>query len=323
MLISLLQPAPETVANFDEMILVSEGRIIYAGRVDEVIDHFCSLGYNIPERMDVADWLQELATKDGWVYLAENTIEAQKDKIELTKNHLTSAEFMERFYASERGKQILATLANPPKSEDHDFIMDVVSQRYRSSHFDCLKLVVTRELLLWWRDKYAIKAKVGQSIAVGVVAGTMYWQSSDEVSIVGVLFQSMFYCVINAMLSVVNQFPARSMFYKQQNANFFPTWTYVVSRTASNLPGALIDAFVFGSIMFWFVGLSWNDGASIANYFLFVFLLVITSMTANAIFGIFPACLPDITTAQASMAVLTVILVLFSGFTVQANIIPE
>ena len=58
MLISLLQPPPETVANFDEMIIISEGRIIYAGPVDEVIDHFCSLGYKIPERMDVADWLQ-------------------------------------------------------------------------------------------------------------------------------------------------------------------------------------------------------------------------------------------------------------------------
>lgn len=58
MIISLLQPPPETVANFDEMIVISEGRIIYSGPVDEVIDHFSSLGYNIPERMDVADWLQ-------------------------------------------------------------------------------------------------------------------------------------------------------------------------------------------------------------------------------------------------------------------------
>ena len=53
-----MQPPPETVANFDELIVLSEGKIIYCGPVDEVIDHFNSLGYEIPERMDVADWLQ-------------------------------------------------------------------------------------------------------------------------------------------------------------------------------------------------------------------------------------------------------------------------
>jgi ABC-type multidrug transport system ATPase subunit len=54
----LLQPPPETVANFDEIVLLGEGKIIYCGPVDEVIDYFNSLGYEIPERMDVADWLQ-------------------------------------------------------------------------------------------------------------------------------------------------------------------------------------------------------------------------------------------------------------------------
>jgi ABC-type multidrug transport system ATPase subunit len=57
-IVSLLQPPPETVANFDELILLGEGKIIYSGPVNEVIDHFDSLGYEIPERMDVADWLQ-------------------------------------------------------------------------------------------------------------------------------------------------------------------------------------------------------------------------------------------------------------------------
>jgi len=56
--VSLLQPPPETVANFDDLILISEGKIIYSGPVDDVIPYFNSLGYDIPERMDVADWLQ-------------------------------------------------------------------------------------------------------------------------------------------------------------------------------------------------------------------------------------------------------------------------
>ena len=56
--VSLLQPPPETVALFDEIILLDKGRILYAGPVAEVTKHFKSLGYMQPPRMDPADWLQ-------------------------------------------------------------------------------------------------------------------------------------------------------------------------------------------------------------------------------------------------------------------------
>ena len=57
-IISLLQPPPETVALFDEVILLGEGCVLYAGPVGEVTAHFKSLGYVQPDRMDPADWLQ-------------------------------------------------------------------------------------------------------------------------------------------------------------------------------------------------------------------------------------------------------------------------
>lgn len=57
-IVSLLQPSPEVVALFDELILMGEGRILYAGPVDEVTRHFKSLGYEQPDRMDPVDWLQ-------------------------------------------------------------------------------------------------------------------------------------------------------------------------------------------------------------------------------------------------------------------------
>ena len=63
--ISLLQPPPETVSLFDEVILLAEGRIIYAGPIEEVEDYFGQLGYQTPDYMDVADFLQQVATEDG------------------------------------------------------------------------------------------------------------------------------------------------------------------------------------------------------------------------------------------------------------------
>ena len=54
---SLLAPSPEIAALFDELILIDEGRIIYSGPIGESLNYFESLGYSIPDRIDVADWI--------------------------------------------------------------------------------------------------------------------------------------------------------------------------------------------------------------------------------------------------------------------------
>jgi hypothetical protein len=129
--------------------------------------------------------------------------------------------------------------------------------------------------------------------------------------------------VIGAMLLVVKQFPLRSIFYKQQDANFYPTWTYVVGRSVANIPSALIDSFLYGTIVFFFSGLAVNDGASVVNYIVFVLSLFVLSLTTGLFFSMYSAAVENISIAQAAMSVTTVVLMLFCGFTVQPDVIPE
>ena len=91
-LCSLLQPPPEVFNLFDEVMLLSEGQIIYHGKSlcfmstlqitksiyqgprEEVLPYFEHLGYFCPNSVDVADFLQELPTSEGSLYLRENEI---------------------------------------------------------------------------------------------------------------------------------------------------------------------------------------------------------------------------------------------------------
>ena len=59
--ISLLQPAPETYDLFDDIILLSDGQIVYQGPRDQVLGFFESMGFRCPERKGVADFLQEVS----------------------------------------------------------------------------------------------------------------------------------------------------------------------------------------------------------------------------------------------------------------------
>jgi ATP-binding cassette subfamily G (WHITE) protein 2 (SNQ2) len=124
------------------------------------------------------------------------------------------------------------------------------------------------------------------------------------------------------MVLVRNQFFDRPAFYKQQDAMFFPSWSYILGRSLASIPNALVDAIGYGTFIFWLVGLAYNDGASIANYFIFLLLLFVTSLSAGLIFGVFSASVQNVTTSQACMAILALVYILFSGYTVQPDVIP-
>ena len=66
--ISLLQPAPETYNLFDDIILISDGRIVYQGPREQVLEFFESVGFKCPERKGVADFLQEVSLNKGFFF---------------------------------------------------------------------------------------------------------------------------------------------------------------------------------------------------------------------------------------------------------------
>lgn len=59
--IALLQPAPETFNLFDDVILLSEGHIVYHGPRADILEFFESIGFRSPPRKGVADFLQEVS----------------------------------------------------------------------------------------------------------------------------------------------------------------------------------------------------------------------------------------------------------------------
>ena len=66
--ISLLQPAPETYDLFDDIILISDGQIVYQGPCEQVLKFFESMGFKCPERKGLANFLQEVSLNKGFLF---------------------------------------------------------------------------------------------------------------------------------------------------------------------------------------------------------------------------------------------------------------
>jgi hypothetical protein len=68
---------------------------------------------------------------------------------------------------------------------------------------DCKHVVwMEVELLIWWRDKTKRIARLIQCLIMGVIVGTVSWQTEDPQTRMGVNFQSIFFISLGAMLKV-------------------------------------------------------------------------------------------------------------------------
>ena len=189
-IVSLLQPGPETVSLFDEIVLLAEGQVVYAGPTEEVVDYFTALGYHQPATMDAGDYVQSIPTPDGEIFFDPESSPSSQ--------HLSAQEFAEAFKKSSQYQQILAKLE--PGANPNEWLSKAASKRqmksqvkdveangnsgenlrqvpkqffvlYQNSFFRSLVLNFNRHLTLWKRDYGFIIGKMFENIGMAVATG--------------------------------------------------------------------------------------------------------------------------------------------------------
>lgn len=195
---SLLQPSPETVSLFDDVIVLAEGHIIYAGTIEHVEDYFAAIGFRSPDFMDVADFLQLVSTGD-----CSNLYEPDGALKDMYPKPPNSHELARMFVESTLGTSIQEELDAPLSyvwseeegsghgSQISKLVMSqAVRQRYANKFFRSTGLIVDRFLVLWLRDKRVMKAGALKNVLMGVSVGGAFFSTEDELSIQGALFQA-------------------------------------------------------------------------------------------------------------------------------------
>ncbi|CAN6913065.1 unnamed protein product [Brassica oleracea] len=143
--VSLLQPAPETFELFDDVILMGEGKIIYIGPRDYICRFFEDCGFKCPTRKSVAEFLQEvISRKDQEQYWCH---------IDKPYCYVSIDSFIERFKKSELGLQQQEELS---KTHDKSQVQKdaLCSRKYSLNNWQMLKACSRREFLLMKRNSF-------------------------------------------------------------------------------------------------------------------------------------------------------------------------
>ncbi|KAJ1377530.1 P-loop containing nucleoside triphosphate hydrolase [Sesbania bispinosa] len=302
-LMALLQPAPETFELFDDLVLLSDGHVIYHGPIEDVVEFFESLGFKLPPRKGVADFLQEVTSKkDQAQYWA--------DKSKPYK-FISVPEIEEAFRNSKYGKSMESMYTAPfDKSKSHPSALP--KSRFAVSKWDLFKACLSRELILINRHRFLYVFRTAQVMFVGLITCTMFVKvrSGPKDEVHGTLYQSaLFIGLVHIMFNgfselslMISRLP---VYYKQRGNLFYPAWAWSMSTWILQVPYSLIEAAVWTCVVF----------------FRYMLLLFVVHQMALGLYRLMASLARDMVLANTFGSAALMALLLMGGFLVPRGMI--
>ncbi|PRQ33210.1 putative xenobiotic-transporting ATPase [Rosa chinensis] len=252
MIISLLQPAPETFDLFDDIILLSEGQIVYQGSRDNVLEFFEHMGFKCPKRKGVADFLQEVTSKKDQ--------EQYWFKRNQPYKYISVPEFAQTFNSFYISQRLSEELRVPyDKSSTHPGAL--VREKYGISNWELFKACFSREWLLMKRNSFVYIFKTTQITIMAVIALTVFLrtemkagQIQDAAKFWGALFFSLINVMFNGMAELSMTVFRLPVFYKQRDALFYPGWAFGLPLWILRIPISVMESGIWIILTYYSIG---------------------------------------------------------------------
>ncbi|KAF8038575.1 hypothetical protein BT93_B1189 [Corymbia citriodora subsp. variegata] len=314
-LVSLLQPAPETFDLFDDLILMAEGKIVYQGPRDQALKFFEDCGFRCPERKGVADFLQEVISgKDQAQYWQHPELPYSYTSIDM---------FCKKFKESYCGMKLDQELLDIfDKSKIHKNALSF--NVYSLSRWELLRACMTRELLLMRRNSFVYVFKSVQLIFIAFITMTVFLRTrmGIDVSHANYYMGSLFYALI---ILLVDGFPELAMtvsrlatFYKQKELYFYPAWAYAIPASILKLPLSLLESVVWTSLTYYVIGYS----PEVGRFFRQLLLLFSVHLSSISLFRFLASIFQTAVGSNLAGTVALLILMLFGGFIIPRPSMP-
>lgn len=314
-LMALLQPAPETFELFDDLMLLSEGYMVYHGPRAEVLEFFESLGFKLPPRKGVADFLQEVTSrKDQGQYWADPSKPYRFIPVE---------EIAKAFRNSRFGKSVTDTLSVPyEKSQSHPSAL--FKTKYAVPKRELFQACFSREVLLIRRHSFLYIFRTCQVALVGFVAGTTFIRTRlhpTNVTYGNLYLSCLFYGIVHMMFNGFSELSLMifrlPVFYKQRDNCFYPAWAWSLSSWILRVPYSVLEAVVWSCAVYYTVGFA----PAAERFFRFMLLLFVLHQMALGLFRMIATLARDMIIANTFSSAALLAIFLLGGFIVPKDMI--
>ncbi|PON66383.1 ABC-2 type transporter [Parasponia andersonii] len=275
--ISLLQPAPETYELFDDIILLSDGQIVYQGPRENVLEFFESTGFKCPESKSVADFLQEVTSRKDQAQYRTSKDEPYR--------FVTVNEFAEAFKSFHMGQNLRDHLSTPlDRSKNHPAALTTQNYGFKQ---ELLKACLSREYLLMNRDSFPYIFQLAKFTFNAAIVATLFMRTKmhhnkvdDGLSYLGPLFFSVVISLLSGLSELSMTIAKLPVFYKQRDLRFYHAWAYAFSTWILKIPMTFLEVAVWVSITYYSIGFDPNVGRLYRQFL----LLILVNQMDSALF---------------------------------------
>ncbi|XP_038878639.1 ABC transporter G family member 38 isoform X2 [Benincasa hispida] len=306
--ISLLQPPPETFELFDDVILLSEGRIVYQGPREYVSEFFESMGFRCPERKGVADYLQEVTSR--------------KDQRQYWRNHdmqyryISADEFVEAFKSFRIGMAIQHELAIPfQKFNSHPAAL--TKTKYGATKKELMKACLSREVTLMKRSASLHIFKMIQLEISAIVVAAVFAQArkhhdsiQDGLVYLGALYFGLNTITFTGFFELPLTIDKLPVFYKQRDLLFYPSWAFSLPSSFLGIPMSFIEVALWVATTYYVVGFYPSFTRVVKQFFVYT----LSGQMSYALFRCIAALARDHVVANTGGCLGVLWLLIFGGF---------
>ncbi|KAM3219341.1 pleiotropic drug resistance protein 3 [Capsicum chacoense] len=314
-LISLLQPAPETFDLFDDIILMAEGKILYHGPRNSALEFFESCGFKCPERKGVADFLQEVTSKKDQAQYWHGTKETYK----FVSVDTLSRKFKESPYRKKLNEELSVAY---DKSTCHR--NSITFRDYSLPKWELFRACMSREFLLMKRNSFIYIFKTVQIVIIASISMTVFLRTRMGTDLVhanyylGALFYSLIILLVDGYPELSMTITRLAVFYKQNDLCFYPAWAYAIPATIIKVPLSLLESVIWTGLTYYVIGFSPEAG----RFFRQLLLFFAVHMTSISMYRFLASVCRTIVASTIAGGLSILFVLLFSGFIIPRPSMP-
>ncbi|KAL4932505.1 putative ABC multidrug transporter [Aspergillus undulatus] len=287
MVVTTYQAGNDIYAQFDKVLVLAEGRVIYYGPRSRARAYFEDLGFVCPNKANVADFLTSVTV------LTERVIKPGM----VEKVPSTPREFEARYRESTIYQEAMDDIVSPEKlvSEEEDLAAAVLREKkrrhiprpqsvYTANLWDQVVACTIRQFQIMAGDKLSLAIKLASSIIQALVCGSLFYDLKPDSSSIflrpGVLFFPVLYYLLESMSETTSSFFGRPILSRHKRFGFYRPTAFCIANAITDIPITVVQVSCFALILYFMSSLQMDAG----KFFTFWVLIIANTLCMMQMF---------------------------------------
>lgn len=314
------QPRSHIFADFDRLLLLARGKVVYFGPASQAIDHFSRIGYGMTLQENPADFLVDQVTVDLQVKDELDKLDDMVESYDKSSLASDSKDKLLEITTCDGGKR-------DPRGKDSskgysctipEFLESTGAPRADAKPSPILQFttLLRRNFVNSARDRTRIFSRIVVSTFQGILVGTTFYRLSENEDKVQDRINDLFFvCVFLFMMSYTilpRVIADRVLFLRERANGMYGTAPYFLAASVAALPLAFFPSMIYSTLVTFLSNLQ----SEVNRFFYFVLVCFLHSIAAESCI-LFVSCVSrsyDI--AYSIVGGLFGVFVFFGGFAV-------